>query len=131
MQRFKILLGILTLALSCGIAVVFGAGNSYHAFLTPRTSKGEFYKIDSDGWIESRSVMSFRSLLSRGNRLVLRFKDWHPEGVSPASLRFFRIIARTEVLPTPPFPLTAIKKVILLAHVNVAITQFKSYFCGN
>ena len=90
------------LVLLSGVAALYGAGLSYHRFITPISSLGEFYRIHGDSWIEDGARMEFRNLAAHGNRLVLVFNSWHPPGLPPAHFRV-RVCGKlaTEFLAEP------------------------------
>ena len=88
MNAKKILL-ITLLFIASTVTAIYGAGLSYHSFITPISSFGELHQIHSDGWIQDGSQIKFNNLASRGNYLELNFKDWHPEGKPSAEMQFF------------------------------------------
>ncbi|MCB0319159.1 MAG: glycosyltransferase family 39 protein, partial [Bdellovibrionales bacterium] len=71
------------------VASIYGNGYSYNNLVSPKSGHGVFYNIQGDGWIESRSEMSFTGLAPWGNKISFVFNPWRPEGVDPAHLKVY------------------------------------------
>ena len=68
-------LPFLLLLLSAAAAVA-GSGLSYHRFMTPRSTMGEFEGISGDGWVRQGATITLRDLAPRGNRIDLHFDQY-------------------------------------------------------
>ncbi len=86
---------IIAAAAASVLASVWGLGLSYNSRITPRSSLGEFQGIHGDGWVEEEATITFRNLETRGNRLLMSFDSWRPEGLAPGALKIH--VCDTEV----------------------------------
>ena len=75
------------LALLAWTAAFVGLGMSYRDFATPTSGSGQYRRISGDGWVSNGAEIVLERLAGRGNRLVLSFDPWRPEGAGPARMR--------------------------------------------
>ncbi len=78
------LLKIFALFILSFCASILGLGLSYHSYITPISSKGEFHKISGDKWLQDGASIKLRNIASRSNQLLISFNPWRP--IEPAEI---------------------------------------------
>lgn len=62
------------------VGAIYGAGYSYHSFITPLSSHGELRKVSADRWLQDGSKIILKNLSERGNFIKISFNPWRPPG---------------------------------------------------
>lgn len=74
--------GLCLLFIISFIVAVYGLSFSYHSFITPKSSQGEFQNISGDGWLTNKSQIELRNLSEKFNKIKLTFNAWRPDGAN-------------------------------------------------